>query len=381
MPAKQLRIAAVVNDLSGNCLVRTYPIVKVLERTHRVEVIGLVGREGIFPHYRHEMVYRPFLLGGSLVSKGRSFFDLVRSIDADVIYAFKPICTSYGVALLSRLRRQGPIILDIEDWDNETFEAMSWKGKMTHLVRNIARPNGFYDWVADSLHGIADQKTVASNFLLRRYGGVKLPHGADPRTFDPHIYDREAIRKHFGVKDKRVIVFAGTVRSHKGVIDLLEAVDKLGRKDVVLALVGMRSPELEEVLAQGKSSIMYWGPQPHSHMPQVWLAADLVVLPQKDTRFAQAQIPGKVFEAMAMARPIIATAVSDLPEILEGCGWLIPPGDSDALGAAMGEVFSDPVRAEEAGHKARQRFLRRYSWDVMQGILDGVFAPFTSGEG
>lgn len=381
MPPRQLRIAAVVNDLSGNCLVRTYPIVKVLERRHRVEVIGFVGQEGIFPPYKNEMVYRPFPLGGSPASKARSLLGLVRSIDADVIYAFKPVCTSYGVALLSWLGKRRPIVLDIEDWDNEAFEALDWRGKLGHAVRNIPRPNGFYNWLTDSLHGIADQKTVASNFLLRRYGGIKLPHGANPRTFDPHLYDREAIRKHFGIADKRVIVFAGTVRSHKGLIELADAVDKLGRGDVVLALVGARTPELDEMLVRGKSKIMYWGPQPHGRMPEVWLAADLVVLPQKDTRFAQAQIPGKVFEAMAMARPIIATAVSDLPEILEGCGWIVPPESWDALVAAMGEVFSDPIGAEEAGYRARQRFLDRYSWDVMQGILDGVFAPFTSGDG
>ena len=160
-------------------------------------------------------------------------------------------------------------------------------------------------------------------------------------------------------------------------IDLLDAVDRLGREDVVLALVGSRTPELEEILARGEKKITYFGSKPHRRMPEVWLAADLVVLPQKNTRFAQAQIPGKIFEAMAMARPIIATAVSDLPEILEGCGWIIPPDNPDALSAAIEKAFSDPVDAEELGHRARHRFLDRYSWDVMQGILDGVFRPFT----
>lgn len=377
MNAKKLRIAAVVNDLSTNCLVRTYPIVRVLERTHQVEVIGLVGREGIFPPYREEMVYRPFLPGRSLVSRTRSLLDLVRSIDADVIYAFKPVCTSYGLALLSRLRKRRPIILDIEDWDNEPFESMAWPGKLTHIVRNMARPNGFYNWFTESLHGLAEQKTVATNFLFRRYGGVKLPHGANQQIFNPQRYNREAVRKDLGVTGKKVIMFAGMIRSHKGMIDLLDAVDRLGREDVVLALVGSRTPELEEILARGEKKITYFGSKPHRRMPEVWLAADLVVLPQKNTRFAQAQIPGKIFEAMAMARPIIATAVSDLPEILEGCGWVIPPDNPDALSAAIEKAFSDPVDAEELGHRARQRFLDRYSWDVMQGILDGVFRPLT----
>lgn len=376
MGRRSLTIAAVVNDLSGNCLVRSYPILKVLERAHRIEVIGIAGREGVFAPFRDELTYRPFVPGRSRVSQAKALLDVAAAIDADVVYAFKPVLASYGMALLSRLRRRRPIVLDIEDWDNEAFERLSLPGKVGHALRHLAGPNGFYDWVVDSLHGLADAKTVGSSFLLARYGGVKLPHGADAQVFDPKRYDRAEAREALGLAGRRVILFAGTVRGHKGVLELLDAMRAVDRPDLVLAIAGTRTPELDALLARGEARVRVLGPQPHARMPAVWLAADLVVLPQKDTPFARAQIPGKVFEAMAMARPIIATAVSDLPEILEGCGWLVPPDDPGALAEAIERACADPAAATELGERARARFLARYCWDVMEGILDGVFAPY-----
>jgi glycosyltransferase involved in cell wall biosynthesis len=99
--------------------------------------------------------------------------------------------------------------------------------------------------------------------------------------------------------------------------------------------------------------------------------ADLVVLPQRVTRETLAQIPGKVFEAMAMARPIVATAVSDLPEILDGCGVIVPPQAPDKLGAAIDRLLSRPEEARALGQEARRRCQEHYSWDAMERVLDG----------
>ena len=105
-------------------------------------------------------------------------------------------------------------------------------------------------------------------------------------------------------------------------------------------------------------------------MPLFLAVADLVVLPQRVTRETMAQIPGKVFEAMAMARPIVATAVSDLPEILDGCGVIVPPDSADKLGAAIDQLLSRPEEARALGQEARRRCQEHYSWDAMERVLD-----------
>jgi glycosyltransferase involved in cell wall biosynthesis len=75
---------------------------------------------------------------------------------------------------------------------------------------------------------------------------------------------------------------------------------------------------------------------------------------------------------MAMGRPVVASAVSDLPEVLDGCGRLVPPGDGAALAAALGELLADSAQARELGDRARARCLERYSYERVGEQLAGI---------
>ena len=84
----------------------------------------------------------------------------------------------------------------------------------------------------------------------------------------------------------------------------------------------------------------------------------------------------KIFDAMAMAKPIIATDVADLPLILEGCGIIVPAGDITSLAKEIDRVFSNPVVAAELGQNAREKCIAEYSWDVMEKSLVTIFDKF-----
>src|ERR1700690_4391158 len=96
-------------------------------------------------------------------------------------------------------------------------------------------------------------------------------------------------------------------------------------------------------------------------MPEFLDLADLVVLPLVNSLLAQSQTPCKVFEAMAMAKPVIATAISDLPLILDRCGWVVPPQDADALALAIADVLRDESAAAARGRAAREKCSSLYS--------------------
>ena len=76
---------------------------------------------------------------------------------------------------------------------------------------------------------------------------------------------------------------------------------------------------------------------------------------------------------MAMAKPIIATAVSDLPEILSGCGKIVEPRNPDALAEAIQSLLDHPDEAAEMGWKAREKCKRDYSWEAMEKVLLPIF--------
>jgi glycosyltransferase involved in cell wall biosynthesis len=108
-------------------------------------------------------------------------------------------------------------------------------------------------------------------------------------------------------------------------------------------------------------------------VPEIIAAADVVVVPQRRTPASEGQMPAKLFDAMAMARPVVATDVCDMRAALGGCGWIVPPGDPERLAGAIAEALDDPEKARSAGAAARKRCVERYSWDAMDRTLAGVF--------
>jgi len=355
-----------------------YPIAKVLERHYQVEVLGPIFGDGIYEPYKDEFLYKPVKpLKTWLPAMIPYILRLVKKIDGDVIYAFKPMPTSYGIGLLAKLSKKLPLVLDGEDWDASFFDQLSLKGKLYHTLRTAYSINsGAYVGLMEHLTGFADQITVVSNFLQKRFGGIKLPHGADCSIFNPERFNREKLKEEWGIHDKKVILFSGTAYPHKGIEELIHALELLNRSGIQLSIVGKRTEYLEGLMENGRPYIRYLGLLPHSNMPELLSLSDLVVLPQRDEPFAQAQVPGKIFEAMAMAKPIIATAVSDLSEILDGCGWVVEPENPEKLAEAIQYVFDHPEEAKEIGWKAREKCIEKYSWDAMEEILIKIFRKY-----
>jgi len=355
-----------------------YPIAKVLERHYQVEVLGPIFGNGIYEPYKDEFLYKPVEpLKTWLPAMIPYILRLVKKIDGDVIYAFKPMPTSYGIGLLAKLSKKLPLVLDGEDWDASFFDQLSLKGKLYHTLRTAYSINsGAYIGLMEHLTGFADQITVVSNFLQKRFGGIKLPHGADCSIFNPERFNREKLKEEWDIHDKKVILFSGTAYPHKGIEELIHALELLNQSGIQLLIVGKRTEYLEGLMENGKPYVRYLGLLPHSNMPELLSLSDLVVLPQRDEPFAQAQVPGKIFEAMAMAKPIIATAVSDLSEILDGCGWIVEAEDSKQLAETIQYVLNNPKEAKEIGLKARQKCIEKYSWDAMEKILVNIFSKY-----
>lgn len=365
-----MRIALLCPDASRNPLVRTYPIARVLQRRHALQVLGFRSGPEIFAPYRDAFDYETLALrrGPAFLAQVRA---LARRVDADAVYAFKPLATSLWPALLACRRLRVPLFLDIEDWESGVFLGGGWRDLLHHLA-HVERPDGLlWTWLSEGLVRRADEIFVVSRFLQQRFGGTRLVHGADTSFFDPARWERAAALRWAGLEDQRSVVFTGTPNRGKGLEDLLEAVERLGDARTRVLVVGAFHDDAQrrELLARHGRRLHVLGPRPHDEMPVFLALADAVALPQRVTPATRAQVPGKVFEAMAMACPILATAVSDLPEILDGCGRVVPPGSIDALAQGLETLFTRPDEARALGREARRRCERLYSWDAMEALL------------
>jgi glycosyltransferase involved in cell wall biosynthesis len=88
----------------------------------------------------------------------------------------------------------------------------------------------------------------------------------------------------------------------------------------------------------------------------------VVAVPQRDTSDTRGQVPAKIFDAMALGRPIISTRVSMIPEILDGCGLLVAAGDVAALARGIAHLLDHSEQAAALGERARARCVARYSF-------------------
>jgi glycosyltransferase involved in cell wall biosynthesis len=375
-----VRIVCLAANASSNSLVRIYPIAKVLQRNHDVTIAGFRFGEQIFAPYRDEFEYVT-LRTAHLPRFLRQVRTLAGSLDADAVYAFKPLSTALWTGLAAKRRLDVPLLVDIEDWEAGWYRDRPMVDQLKHLA-HVERPNGYlWTMLNELLVRRADQTFVVSRFLQRRFGGAVLPHGADTGVFDPARYSREAALAQLGLPDMNYVVFTGTPMPSKGLEDLGAALRELGRDDTKILLVGSleHDPGYAGRIRAALGDLLHEvGPRPHAEMPLFLSAATVVALPQRPMRETQAQVPGKVFEAMAMGRPILATALSDLPDILDGSGVIVPPADHGALVLALDELLSDESRRAELGAKARLRCEERYSWNAMERILEDELAQVTA---
>jgi len=309
-----------------------------------------------------------------------TIFKMVREMDADIFIACKLRPTSFGIALLKKWFTGKPVIVDIEDWELGFYYHSGFWGRVGRFL-NFSNPNGLpYTWLMEKLIGFADSIIVSNRFLQNRFTGCLIPHCRDTTILDPDLFNRQEIKKSLGLEGNRVIMFLGTPRAHKGMDDLIQAVENLDHPDVRLVFIGAEpSFQSQQSNSSSKQKKVVVLPKiPFDELPKHLSAADILVVPQRDTTDTQGQIPAKLFDAMAMAIPVIATHVSDIPEVLGGNGYLVEPGKPEELSRTLKYVLDHPEEAREKGLQARQRCIDLYDIKVMEEKLQNLIEIFVN---
>lgn len=368
--------------------VRPFLLAKALQRVgYGVEVVGFTTDNKILS-LGSEVTIRTVPLDSSQWGR-KDIGRLFAHLRGDIIYAYKPKPSSFGLALLHRLRYRRPLILDIDDWELSWHGGDDWRYRpsLRDLARDVLKPTGglrnpehplYLKWLERAVP-YADRVTIHNAFLQKRFGGIYVPNGKDTHWFDPTRYDPEASRQEYGLSGYRVIMFPGAPRPYKGVEDLLQALDVLDEPDLKLVIVG-GSPYDDydrHLLDHWPQRIIHLGQQPYGDMPKVVAAAHIVAVPQRDVPAAQAQFPLKLTDGMAMAKPILATRVGDIPQILGDTGYLAEPDSPQDLAAQLRAMFADWPATEALGPRARARCCQHYSLAAMATQLDQMLTELS----
>ena len=367
-----MKICILCFDLSNNSLGRAGLMAMALASKHEVEIIGPSKSGDIwFPLKDMDIPIRtyPWKRYPFFISTIRK---MIKGMNADVIIACKLRPTSFGIALIKKLTSNIPVIADIDDWELGFLYHSGFWGTVGRFF-NFSNPNGLpYTWLMERLIGFANSTIVSNRFLQNKFSGTLIYHCRDTSILDPDKFDSDSIKNRLGLKNRKVVMFLGTPRAHKGIQELFIAIEKINDPDVILLLVGADSSIQSHIdnMKSNQDKVVVFPKIPFKDLPVYLAAADILVIPQRRTTDTEGQIPAKLFDAMAMAKPIITTPISDIPEVLGENGFFIEPEDPDQLANTIEYILSHPEEALLKGKKARERCKELYDLKVLEKELN-----------
>ncbi|HSR67774.1 MAG TPA: glycosyltransferase family 4 protein [Acidobacteriota bacterium] len=345
-----------------------------MTRRERVEEIDVV-RSYIYaaPNRgvgRRMLSYFSFLM--SAVPLG-----LARCRKPDVVIATSPqlLCACAGYTLARLWRR--PFVFEVRDLWPESILAVKAMSDNT-IVRSLKR-------LAHHLYRHCDCiVTVGEGYqkeIHRRYGinldKMRLvPNGIDPELFHPGPKDNE-IRRKFGWGDRFVLLYLGTLGMAHGLHCVLEAAAYLqDDPDKLFVLVGegAEKEDLKRMADRMKlSNVQFIDQQPKALVPRFYAACDVGLVTLRDTPLFQNVLPSKIFEYLAMERPLLLSVGGQARQLVEssGGGLYVQPDDPIALARAIRKLESRQAELERMGRRGRDFVLAHYNRrDQARGYLE-----------
>jgi len=358
------RVSILCHTLKGNALGRAWVFHQLLRDHFDVElVVSARPRDPVWPPLAAAGLaprrwFVPTLPGFRL----RAPHIARELVTGDVIIAIKPRLHSFGLALAAQRVRPRAVLLDIDDWELAFFNAWS-DAALAPFSWVSAASNVHTRWYFRRT-ARADAVTVSTTWLQERFGGTVIPH-ARPEVPGPS----GPLSAH------PLVMFAGTPRPHKGLVDLLLAFRHVRTPGAELQLIGAAGDRTLARLADEDGRVRLEPAVPMEGLPERLARAWVVAIPQRDQAASRAQLPAKLMDAMALGKAIVSTDVGELPHWLAGgAGVIVPPGDPHRLGAAIDGLLGDAPLRLRLGERARERFAELGSERAVRPRLAGVLA-------
>jgi glycosyltransferase involved in cell wall biosynthesis len=246
------------------------------------------------------------------------------------------------------------------------------------LRRNPLSPR-VYTWMADHVvtTGEAGRDLLVAQAGLDPARVTVVPTGVDVQRFSPERADGESLRAELRLPPATSIVgVVAVLRARKGHGVLLEALqhDALATRPICAVFAGagpMEGRLRERAGALGVAGRVHFLGQ-REDVPDILAASRVVVLPAT----ADEGVPQAILQAFAMGRPVVASDVSGVRQVVlqRETGILVPPGNAPRLAAAIAELLDRPELAFRLGQAARRLACSRFSLGRMADDMEAVYS-------
>lgn len=269
---------------------------------------------------------------------------------ADIIYSRDP------VALMPFIFSQKKLFFEAHDASRYFFIYKTLFKRVDGIITITA---GLKKFLVEN--GISEEKIIIA------------PDGADFEKFNINISKEEARKKLNIVLNKKIILYAGHLYKWKGANLLLKVASKFkiqSSLDILFAFVGGTEKDIknfkEKAEKENLGNVFIAGRVPHGEIP-LWLkAADILILPNsgKEKISSLYTSPLKMFEYMAARRPIIASNLPSIREILNDSNAIFAEADNpDSFSEAIKKILQNKELSAKIADKAYQD-AQNYTWDT-----------------
>lgn len=304
----------------------------------------------------------------------------LRLLRPDVVVSTSPqfFCGWAGV-FVSRLKRR-PLVLEIRDIWPESISAvgamrrgvairvLEWLERRMYLAADhiVAVGNGYRDNIAGKVD-VAGRISVVTN-------------GVDLQQFTPREPDGEFLRA-YNLTEKFVCSYVGTIGMAHGLEVVIRAARILkarGRDDVRFCLVGdgARRGFLQQMAEdEGVADyVIFTGRQSKERMPGILASSDACLIHLRGCELFGTVIPSKIFETMAMGRPIIMGVRGEAGEMVAaaGAGLSMEPDSADSLVACVERLNGDADLLQRLQRDGRAFVTENYNRDELAASMLAV---------
>lgn len=225
----------------------------------------------------------------------------------------------------------------------------------TYLSFSITLP------AADTVVAISEsmREELKQHFSITNL--IKIPNGIDTKRFISNL-PREPIFEKYNVSDQFTLLYVGRIAYSKGLFNLLEAVRivKCSFSDFQLLIAGKGALErkIEEAakLMGISQDIKLLGFVPDHLLPHLYAFCDIFVFPTLWEGFGYPPL-----EAMASGKPVIASKVPSICDVVGDAGILVPPNNPRFLAIEILKLIDNKKKRSHLGTKARHR-AQKFDW-------------------
>jgi phosphatidyl-myo-inositol dimannoside synthase len=306
------------------------------------------------------------------------------------LFALAPAVALSALRTANRLLARERFDLIHAHWviPNGAIAAHAGRGSRPPLVVSlhgsdvsVSEKNPVFGRAAHSAFARAAAVTAPSDDLVRRARRLGaneplevIPYGADVEELTAAPAEVDRLRAMLGMTPERVVVAGiGRFIAVKGFSFLIDAfaAARSSRTDLHLLLVGdgdLREELEARARAAGVSeNVSFPGAAGRDEIPAYFAVAQIVVVPSVHDRGLVDGLPNVALEAMAAGKPLVATRVGGLPQLVRDgeTGLLVDEKDPAALAAAILSLAGDPELRGRLGANAQDEIRERRSWDVV----------------